>query len=462
MKNAEQELEEKQLEKEQEMGAEQNQEKGAEKKHTKSHQEGYLEHIKSLITFNKGGDWKRLKAPERDVEGRKYDCGEFCFLNLYGVASEYPPYYSVDSAAGLIIANGSVGRYLSNEHENINTFLTRDGGLNWFEIRKGSHIYEIGDHGALILLADDQNPTKEIFYSWDEGLTFEPLRISDEKFLIKNIIIEPTSTSQHFVIYGQNEKKGDNKGVVIGLDFSGLHEPQCRNPDMPDTQESDYEKWTPNDGRAGKDCLMGHKTIYIRRKRESKCFNGLTFERKSIVEHCDCSESDYECDFGFARHNPGEPCINIKKRQQEKKEDFHTGDHPVQTGKESNNIEAEILAPPANCHGYYKVSKGYRKVPGNTCVNGVKFDPILIPCPYSGMFAHLGVVFFVLILAVLVIIVIVGVNKYYSNFLPIDFFGGSSEYNPYPNVNMNPMSNKRDYTDIVRNFFYFFFIFLGK
>jgi len=291
----------------------------------------------------------------------------------------------------------------------------------------------------LIVIADDQNPTKEIFYSWDEGLTFEPLRISDEKFLIKNIIIEPSSTSQHFVIYGYTEAKGNTHGIVIGVDFSGLHEPQCRNPEMPDTSESDYEKWTPHDIRPGKDCLMGHKTIYIRRKRESKCYNGQTFERKTIVEHCDCSESDYECDFGFARSSPGEPCNKVNKN--------HIAPNPSYTP------DIEILAPPENCHGYYKVSKGYRKVPGNTCVNGVKFDPILIPCPYSGMFAHLGVIFFILILSVLVIFIIFTINKYYYTFMPSDFIGNDN------NSYSNPNSNKRDYTDIVK-YYKIFFLFL--
>jgi len=423
MKNAEQEMEEEQLSHEQSM----------ETIHADSRQHrvnGYKDYIKSLITFNKGGDWKRIRAPERDVDGKKYDCGEYCFLNLFGISSEYPPYYSVESAAGIIIANGNVGRYLSHDHESVSTFLSRDGGFTWFEIRKGSHIYEIGDHGALILIADDQNPTKEILYSWDEGMTWETLKISDEKFLIKNIIIEPSSTSQHFVIYGESNKKGNTKGIAIGVDFTGLHEPQCRNPDNPDSTDSDYEKWSPNDGRAGHECLMGHKTIYIRRKRDSQCYNGLMFERKTIVEHCECTEDDYECDLGFARAGPGEPCVSIKKHGNEN----------------TSNELTEMYTPPANCHGYYRISRGYRKVPRNTCVNGVKFDPILIPCPYSGIFASLGVVFFVIIFLVLVVVILFAFNKSFFNVIPSFFGSGSSNSS---NNRDTPLSNKRDYVNIV-------------
>jgi hypothetical protein len=35
--------------------------------------------------------------------------------------------------------------------------MSRDGGLTWSEIRKGSHIYEISDHGGLILMASNQH-----------------------------------------------------------------------------------------------------------------------------------------------------------------------------------------------------------------------------------------------------------------------------------------------------------------
>jgi hypothetical protein len=33
--------------------------------------------------------------------------------------------------------------------------MSRDGGLNWVEIHKGSHIYEISDHGGLIVMASN-------------------------------------------------------------------------------------------------------------------------------------------------------------------------------------------------------------------------------------------------------------------------------------------------------------------
>ena len=37
----------------------------------------------------------------------------------------------------------------------VNTYFSRDAGRTWEEIRKGSYIYEFGDHGALMILADN-------------------------------------------------------------------------------------------------------------------------------------------------------------------------------------------------------------------------------------------------------------------------------------------------------------------
>jgi hypothetical protein len=68
---------------------------------------------------------------------------------------QFGPFYSAENAVGMIIGTGNVGSYLSFQKDEINTYLSRDGGLTWFEIMKGSHIYEIGDHGGLIVMADD-------------------------------------------------------------------------------------------------------------------------------------------------------------------------------------------------------------------------------------------------------------------------------------------------------------------
>lgn len=388
-----------------------------EKKHSRSKEQeenAYRNFIRTLITFNKGGQWKQLNAPERDSEGHLYDCADECYLNLHGVSGDFQAFYSVKTAAGILLGNGNVGQFLSHEAEEVATFLSRDGGLSWIEVRKGPHIFEIGDHGGLIVVADDQKAVDEVYYSWNEGITFEAVKISDEKVFIREILIEPTSRSQQFLVYGETvTRKGKKKGIVIALDFASLNKPQCRNPDYVDRTDSDYEKWSPSDQK-GHQCLLGKKTIYVRRKRDAECFNGEEFERKTVVENCDCTDFDYECDEGFARANIKEPCT------------------PINTNTHKLPLEGEIHKPPENCKGYYTISKGYRKVPGNSCVNGVKFDPIIIPCPYTGLMNYLGILFFFIILVSLAVLVILSFNKTFiqsiSSFVE-EKLGGNKEVN---------------------------------
>lgn len=73
----------------------------------------------------------------------------------------------------------------------MNTYLSRDGGLNWSEVKKGSHIYELGDHGGLIVMAPNTQATTDVYYSFNEGSTWHSLTISEKPIDVTNIIIEP-------------------------------------------------------------------------------------------------------------------------------------------------------------------------------------------------------------------------------------------------------------------------------
>jgi hypothetical protein len=74
--------------------------------------------------------------------------------------------------------------------------MSRDGGLGWREIRTGAHIYEIGDHGAIIVIARKGFQTTYVEFSWDEGESWEKLQISERELFVENVIIEPNSVSQ--------------------------------------------------------------------------------------------------------------------------------------------------------------------------------------------------------------------------------------------------------------------------
>jgi len=347
-----------------------------------------VEFKKTVISFNKGGMWTPLTPPLKDANDKKIICPdiETCSLHLHSISNtRFGPFYSTENSLGIILGTGNVGTYLTNREDEINTYLSRDGGLTWFEIRKGSHIYEIGDHGSLIVVSPDQFATTEVFYTWNEGLTWQSLKISDEPIEVTNIITEPSNTAEKFIVYGRSTGKTP-KGVVLSIDFVPIHQRWCKHQDKPQLEESDYELWTPN-GKISPHCLLGHKTTYVRRKREAQCFNSEEWDRWFFFELCECTEEDYECDVGFSRKGNG-PCL-------------------------PDNGKPVSYDPPEQCDGFYYVTQGYRKVAGNTCRNGVNHDYVKLPCPGFSSLSRSNLIMLVALMIVIIGLVL-GTNKTFA------------------------------------------------
>merc|ERR1719316_2412910 len=199
------------------------------------------------------------------------------------------------------MATGNVGSSLRFEPDQTNTYLSRDGGLSWVEAHKGAFIYEFGDHGGLILMADDIKKTKQGVFSWNEGQSWYDFELSQYPVDVDNIVTEPNSTCTKFLLYGT---RGDS-GVVYHLDFDALGQPLCKGVWAADSVSSDYETWTPSDGtssdKTGEKCMLGKQVTYTRRKQTSECFNGEQFERPVSKKNCACTEEDFDCEMGFTR-----------------------------------------------------------------------------------------------------------------------------------------------------------------
>lgn len=105
---------------------------------------------------------------------------------MHSVTSDrYPFPYSIKNGVGIIVGIGNVGKFLKFD-DKVNTYISRDGGLTWFEVIKGPHIVEFGDHGGLILLAPLYKTTDHILYSWNYGINWEAVKLP-KKMLVNNI-----------------------------------------------------------------------------------------------------------------------------------------------------------------------------------------------------------------------------------------------------------------------------------
>eukprot|EP01016_Furgasonia_blochmanni_P055866 TRINITY_DN9417_c0_g1_i3.p1 TRINITY_DN9417_c0_g1~~TRINITY_DN9417_c0_g1_i3.p1 ORF type:complete len:331 (-),score=67.48 TRINITY_DN9417_c0_g1_i3:79-1071(-) len=221
-------------------------------------------------------------------------------------------------------------------------------------------------------MAPDRVATDTIYYSWNEGLTWESFKfIESDKIEVSNIYTEGALSKQVFLVYGESfDPEKRRTGVVVSINFTTLHKETCKGIDEPGTNSSDYELWTAN-GKISPNCLLGHKITYTRRKRESACFNPQEGETKRLVENCMCTEEDWECDVGFTRKGDG-PCERIKGRDE----------------------RVVFEPPPPDCEDFYYVTAGYRKVAGDTCVGGVRHDPLKLKCPNTKILSkgNLGII----------------------------------------------------------------------
>eukprot|EP01022_Parablepharisma_sp_SALTPOND_P013690 TRINITY_DN183_c0_g1_i3.p1 TRINITY_DN183_c0_g1~~TRINITY_DN183_c0_g1_i3.p1 ORF type:complete len:882 (+),score=44.54 TRINITY_DN183_c0_g1_i3:646-3291(+) len=357
--------------------------------------------VRTLITFNKGGAWKYLMPPKTSVKKKSIHCkgDEECSLNLFLYEGTTVPAYSQYYAHGIILATGNIGGNRLHEGFARNVYLSRDGGLTWLEIAKGPHVYDMADHGGLIIMSrlySNNQHKVSILYSWNEGSSWQKIKLTTKNATIEDIFTEPDSITQHFLVHTvevREEEDGSNRmhSTVYSLNFEQLHQRACLGEDKPGQPESDFELWSPYDGRHGQECLLGRKISYVRRKRDSECYNGVKFESPVSVENCECTEEDYECDFGFIRKdlNSNSPCtaaINIS------------------------------YAPPSHCPAgsTYTVTSGYRKVAGDTCKGGVRHDPIIIPCPASSLMSGSGLI--ILVLLLVIVVLLLGIGYTYQNF----------------------------------------------
>ena len=321
-------------------------------------------------------------------------------LEIYSHQGKLAPVYSTEKAIGIVLGTGNLGKRLTDNDSYKNMYISRDGGLTWKSVKNGVWIYEIGDHGGLIVIAKKGIPTNEIEFSWDEGDSWEAVKISEEPMLIENIIIEPNSISQQFMVYGSyNSDKATGSSEIQAakgqrafltyLDFTQLHEPQCKGVDNPGSSTSDYEYWTPNDGRHGDTkCFLGQTVTYIRRKQNSKCYNGEDHEPVIKREPCTCTENDFECDLGYHRAEGQTSTCQLVPTEQTAEE----SDHTTKKRQEEQCLE----------FGYYEVTQGYRRIPGNICYGGVDLSPYRYQCNLSGrLFSLKGIAMFAILAVVL-------------------------------------------------------------
>jgi len=121
--------------------------------------------------------------------------------------------------------------------------------------------------------------------------------------------------------------------------------------------QSDFEQWSLSpDGAGSAPCVLGHKTVYTRRKAGAECYIGPDFDNHgTVTTNCPCTADDFECATNYILE--GDKCV---------------------PGPNAAPVRQPAYCPLGTT---YQVPSGYRRVPATTCEGGLQLDaPLEKPC----------------------------------------------------------------------------------
>ncbi|KAL9098574.1 MAG: hypothetical protein Q9163_005794 [Psora crenata] len=377
--------------------------------------------LRTLITHNDGAQWAPIPAPAEDAEGKKFDCDtsniDQCSLHLHSYTERRDPRatFSSSSAVGLMMGVGNVGKELGPKAE-ADTFITRDGGIEWHSVRKGSYMWKYGDQGSIIVIVKEDVPTKSVLYTLNEGEEWLEYPFADTEYRINSISTVPSAKSRNFILWGK-DGDDDRRTVTINLDFTGLTDTPCQLNEK-DPEGGDYYLWEPRHPMQKENCLFGHIAQYHRKRPEVNCYNGPSIERlHHISRNCSCTREDFEwyvistfsvsnCpvrDYNYEMATDGS-CQLVPG--------LTPPDHSLQCQEIPDLIS-------------YHLPTGYRRTPLDTCSGGkeLEFTSKELPCPQhekdfekAQRSKGLGFFWFVVLVIVLPVSIAMGVGYWvYQN-----------------------------------------------
>eukprot|EP00062_Callorhinchus_milii_P020554 gi/632976337/ref/XP_007904739.1/ PREDICTED: VPS10 domain-containing receptor SorCS2 [Callorhinchus milii] len=294
--------------------------------------------VKTYITYNKGRDWQLLSPPATDMNGKPTDCHfPECSVHLHLRWADNPyvsgTVHTKDSAPGLIMGAGNLGAHLVEYKEDM--YITSDCGNTWRQVFEEEHHILYLDHGGVIVAIKDTSiPLKILKFTVDEGHTWTTHNFTSTSVFVDGLLSEPGDETLVMTIFGHISFRSDWE--LVKVDFRPTFPRHC----LPD----DYDSW--NLMNQAEHCIMGERREFRKRKISSWCIKGKNFTSAVTSKPCQCTDSDFECDYGFEQQKNGQ-CFPAF---------WYNPD-----------------APSEHCRlgQTYTSSSGYRKVVLNVCEGGV-------------------------------------------------------------------------------------------
>ncbi|KAM8880472.1 VPS10 domain-containing receptor SorCS1 isoform 2-T2 [Spinachia spinachia] len=253
--------------------------------------------VKTHITYNRGRDWSLLQAPSKDLRGNNIHCMlPYCSLHLHLHVSANPytsgNIASRDTAPGIIVASGSIGSELTSS--NVSVFVASDAGNTWRQIFNEEYaLLYLDQGGALVAIRHTPLPIRHLWLSFDEGRQWNKYSFTNTPLFVDGVLGEPGEETLIMTIFGHVSHRSEWQ--LVKIDFRSIFNRRCT--------EEDYQTWHLHN--QGEPCLMGVKRIYRKLKPTSRCVMGKTHSVSMTSGPCDCTEADFECDYGYERRTNG-------------------------------------------------------------------------------------------------------------------------------------------------------------
>uniref|UniRef100_A0A8C7TSM6 PKD domain-containing protein n=1 Tax=Oncorhynchus mykiss TaxID=8022 RepID=A0A8C7TSM6_ONCMY len=253
--------------------------------------------VKTYITYNRGRDWRLLQAPTADLRGNSIRCElPYCSLHLHLHVSANPytsgNIESKDSAPGIIVASGSIGAELTTS--NVSMFITSDAGNTWRQIFDEEYsVLYLDQGGALVAIRHTPLPIRHLWMSFDEGRQWNKYSFTMSPLFVDGLLGEPGEETLIMTIFGHVSHRSEWQ--LVKIDFRSIFNRRCT--------EGDYQTWHLHN--RGEPCIMGVKRIYRKLKPIARCVMGKTYSVTMTSAPCDCTEADFECDYGYERRSDG-------------------------------------------------------------------------------------------------------------------------------------------------------------
>ncbi|XP_035256981.1 VPS10 domain-containing receptor SorCS1-like isoform X2 [Anguilla anguilla] len=233
-------------------------------------------------------------GPEGNVMIDLYE--PYCSLHLHLHVSDYPyssgNIASKDSAPGIIVASGSIGAELTMT--NVTMFITSDAGNTWSQIFEDEYsVLYLDQGGALVAIRHTPLPIRHLWLSFDEGRFWNKYSFTSTPLFVDGVLGEPGEETLIMIIFGHVSHRSEWQ--LVKIDFRSIFNRRCT--------EEDYQTWHLHN--QGEPCLMGVKRIYRKLKPTARCVMGKDYSVTMTSEPCDCTEADFECDYGYERNSGG-------------------------------------------------------------------------------------------------------------------------------------------------------------